>query len=111
MGVKQFPYHVVIKNVHPEKTFQLLSRHWIIVDGDGMLHRPFILVQWPLNLSCLGEQNEVEGPGVVGEQPILGPGESFNYTSHANLKTGRPPYWLSISLCKTNYHPLKPMGL
>ena len=47
---------------------QLLSRHWIITDGEGRVE-------------------EVRGPGVVGEQPILLPGESFDYTSGCPLPT------------------------
>jgi len=47
---------------------QLVSRHWIITDGDG-------------------EEREVRGPGVVGEQPLLEPGESFEYTSGCPLPT------------------------
>jgi ApaG protein len=37
----------------------------------------------------LGEVDEVKGPGVVGEQPVLGPGESFRYSSGAVLPTER----------------------
>ena len=47
---------------------QLLSRHWIITDATG-------------------HTEEVRGPGVVNEQPVLGPGESFQYTSRCPLKT------------------------
>ena len=47
---------------------QLVSRHWIITDG-------------------LGHTEEVTGPGVVGEQPVLAPGESFQYSSWCPLKT------------------------
>ena len=60
-------YHVTIENRGPE-TVQLLSRHWMITNARG-------------------ELNEVKGPGVVGEQPILEPGESFQYTSGAPLNT------------------------
>lgn len=49
-------------------TVQLISRHWIITDA-------------------LGRAEEVRGLGVVGEQPVLGPGESFEYTSGVPLKT------------------------
>ena len=49
-------------------TVQLISRHWIITDA-------------------LGEVEEVRGPGVVGKQPVLEPGESFEYTSWCQLKT------------------------
>jgi ApaG protein len=49
-------------------TVQLLSRYWIITDATG-------------------EVQEVRGPGVVGEQPILAPGQSFEYTSGCPLTT------------------------
>jgi ApaG protein len=49
-------------------TVQLKARHWRITDAHGKLQ-------------------EVRGPGVVGEQPILKPGESFNYTSGVPLTT------------------------
>ncbi len=60
-------YHVRIEN-RGSDTVQLLSRHWRITDADGRLE-------------------EVRGPGVVGEQPVLGPGESFEYTSGCPLRT------------------------
>lgn len=60
-------YRVVIENQGLE-TVQLLSRHWMITNARGDL-------------------NEVKGPGVVGEQPTLRPGESFEYTSGAPLNT------------------------
>ena len=62
-----FAYRVVIENVG-EQPAQLLDRHWIIVDS-------------------LGERREVRGPGVVGEQPSLDPGERFEYVSGAQLET------------------------
>ena len=51
-----------------EDTVTLLSRHWIITDGDG-------------------KTQEVRGEGVVGEQPTLAPGASFTYTSGCPLST------------------------
>ena len=60
-------YHVRIENQGSE-TVQLRRRHWRITDG-------------------LGRVQEVRGPGVVGEQPILGPGETFEYTSGTPLPT------------------------
>ncbi len=62
-----FGYRVRISNVGPE-TAQLLSREWIITDADGL-------------------EQKVSGPGVVGEQPILAPGELFEYTSFCPLTT------------------------
>jgi ApaG protein len=60
-------YHVRIENRGGE-TVQLRNRHWKITDGRGQVQ-------------------EVRGPGVVGEQPVLGPGESFEYTSGTPLPT------------------------
>ena len=62
-----FLYHISIEN-QGTATVQLLSRHWIITDGDGATE-------------------EVQGAGVVGEQPVLAPGESFEYTSRCPLGT------------------------
>src|SRR3984885_9125040 len=60
-------YRVTIENQGRE-TVQLLSRHWMITNARG-------------------ELTEVKGPGVVGEQPVLKPGESYQYTSGAPLNT------------------------
>ncbi len=62
-----FAYRVRISNVGTE-TAQLLSREWIITDATGY-------------------QQQVQGPGVVGEQPVLAPGETFEYTSFCPLST------------------------
>jgi ApaG protein len=62
-----FHYTVRISN-EGDDTVQLLSRHWIITDATGHVE-------------------EVRGPGVVGEQPVLAPGEAFQYTSGCLLKT------------------------
>ena len=62
-----FHYTVRITN-EGDETVQLLSRHWTIIDATG-------------------HAKEVEGPGVVGEQPVLAPGESFHYTSGCDLNT------------------------
>ena len=62
-----FYYTVRITN-ESDATVQLRSRHWIITDANGHIE-------------------EVRGPGVVGEQPVLAPGESFQYTSGCPLKT------------------------
>src|SRR5258708_22445104 len=62
-----FQYTVRITNQGAE-TVQLLSRHWIITDG-------------------VERAREVKGPGVIGEQPVLAPGESFKYSSWCPLKT------------------------
>lgn len=62
-----FTYHIRISNEGSERA-QLLSREWIISDADGQVER-------------------VKGPGVVGEQPVLDPGDAFEYTSFCPLKT------------------------
>ena len=62
-----FLYTVTIENRGAE-TVQLLARHWVITDGAGRVE-------------------QVRGPGVVGEQPVLGPGGSFRYTSGCPLRT------------------------
>jgi ApaG protein len=62
-----FTYTVKIRN-EGEAPAQLVARHWIITDANG-------------------EREEVQGDGVVGHQPYLGPGESFDYTSFCILKT------------------------
>jgi len=62
-----FAYRIRISNLG-EETVQLLSRHWIISDGEG-------------------NTEHVRGPGVVGEQPVLEPGGAFEYTSFCPLRT------------------------
>jgi len=62
-----FSYTVRIRNVGQE-TVQLISRHWIITDAEGRVE-------------------EVRGPGVVGQQPVLQPGQAFEYTSGCPLGT------------------------
>ena len=62
-----FEYTVRITNVG-QNTAQLVSRHWIITDA-------------------LDEITEVRGPGVVGQQPVLAAGQSFQYSSWCPLKT------------------------
>lgn len=62
-----FAYQVEIENLG-SYAVQLLSRHWVITNGEG-------------------EVDEVRGPGVVGQQPLLQPGESFSYTSGCPLDT------------------------
>ena len=62
-----FAYTITIENLS-EIPAQLLSRHWVITDANGKVQ-------------------EVSGDGVVGEQPKLGPGETFRYSSGAVLET------------------------
>ncbi|WP_235297754.1 Co2+/Mg2+ efflux protein ApaG [Portibacter marinus] len=60
-------YHIVIENQSNE-IVQLLSRHWYIVNA-------------------LGEVREVQGLGVIGKQPVIGPGERYEYDSWSPLDT------------------------
>jgi ApaG protein len=60
-------YTIEIEN-RGSNTVQLLNRHWVITDANG-------------------HQEEVRGPGVVGQQPVLPPGESFRYSSGCPLPT------------------------
>jgi ApaG protein len=62
-----FLYTITITN-ESQDTVQLLTRHWVITDGSGTVE-------------------EVRGPGVVGQQPVLAPGEAFSYTSGCPLGT------------------------
>lgn len=62
-----FAYHITIRNQGGE-TVQLISRHWVITNGEGKVE-------------------EVRAPGVVGYQPVLKPGEEFEYTSGCPLTT------------------------
>lgn len=60
-------YHIRIENQGPQPV-QLLTRHWIITDGRGV-------------------QQRVDGDGVVGEQPVIHPGKSYDYVSGCPLGT------------------------
>lgn len=62
-----FAYRISIEN-NSENTIQLLRRHWFIYDSEGSVR-------------------EIEGEGVVGQQPILESGESHQYVSGCNLKS------------------------
>jgi ApaG protein len=62
-----FHYTIRITN-EGDETVQLLGRHWFITDATG-------------------STEETKGPGVIGEQPVLAPGETFSYTSRTQLKT------------------------
>jgi ApaG protein len=62
-----FSYTVTIKNTGSTPA-KLLTRHWVITDGDGQVQ-------------------EVKGDGVIGEQPLLKPGEGFQYTSGTFMNT------------------------
>lgn len=60
-------YHVRLEN-HGKAVVQLLARHWKIVDGRGGIH-------------------EVRGQGVVGDMPVIAPGDSYDYVSGCPLDT------------------------
>ncbi|MCO4759845.1 Co2+/Mg2+ efflux protein ApaG [Pontibacterium sp.] len=62
-----FSYHITITN-HLDQPVQLLSRRWLIIDGNE-------------------HSQEVEGEGVVGEQPLIAPEDSYSYTSGTVLAT------------------------
>lgn len=62
-----FAYHVTITN-DGDETAQLVSREWVITDENGNVER-------------------VQGPGVVGETPVLEPGDTFEYSSFCPLPT------------------------
>ncbi len=66
-GPYAFAYTVTIRNVG-DVAAQLVARHWVITDADGRVE-------------------EVRGLAVVGHQPLLRPGESFEYTSGTRLAT------------------------
>jgi ApaG protein len=66
-GVYTFAYTITVTNVG-DVTSQLISRHWLITDAGGTTE-------------------EVKGLGVVGHQPLLKPGEAFQYTSGCRLRT------------------------
>ena len=66
-GLYGFSYTVTVTNTG-EVPAQLISRHWVISDANG-------------------HTEEVKGLGVVGQQPLLKPGESFQYTSGSRLRT------------------------
>ena len=66
-GRVAFAYTIAITNAGPESV-RLLSRYWLITDGNN-------------------EKKEVHGEGVIGEQPYIPSGDTFEYTSGAMLKT------------------------
>ncbi len=66
-GVWSFAYAITITNTG-EAAAQLISRHWVITDATGHVE-------------------EVKGLGVIGHQPLLQPGQSFEYTSGCRLRT------------------------
>ena len=71
-----FAYTVYIRNLG-ESAVQLLARHWIITDGNNTIR-------------------EIEGEGVVGEQPYILPGETYRYSSGAILSTKTAQWKVAI---------------
>lgn len=78
-----FVYHVTISN-EGEEPAKLLTRHWIITDANG-------------------EEQHVRGPGVIGEQPYLKPGDIFRYTSACPLAT-------PVGSMRGSYQMVRPSG-
>jgi len=78
-----FAYHITLSNTG-EIGAQLISRHWIIIDGNGV-------------------RSEVKGMGVIGEQPLIGPGESYQYSSGTVLET-------VVGTMQGSYHMLGERG-
>ena len=60
-------YNIIIEN-HSDTTIKILSRYWKIIDSSGLIH-------------------EITGDGVVGKNPVIFPGDLFEYTSFTNLHT------------------------
>jgi ApaG protein len=78
-----FLYTITITN-EGDETVQLVTRHWIITDGNDNVE-------------------EVKGPGVVGEQPVLQPGDAFTYTSGCSLRT-------PFGVMRGTYQMISPAG-
>jgi ApaG protein len=79
-----FAYTITVTNTG-DVTAQLVSRHWIITDAEHHVQ-------------------EVKGQGVVGKQPVLRPGESFEYTSGASIPT-------AVGTMRGSYHMVAEDGL
>jgi ApaG protein len=77
-----FAYRITITN-HNQFTVQLLRRQWYIFDSPG-------------------DRREVEGEGVVGQQPTISSGESFQYVSGCNLKSEMGKMWGQYEMLDTN---------
>ena len=77
-----FAYRISIIN-HNAFTVQLLRREWSIFDSSG-------------------EHRQVEGDGVVGQQPVLSSNENFQYVSGCNLKTEMGKMWGNYEMLNTN---------
>jgi ApaG protein len=85
-GEYLFAYQITIFN-HNNFPVKLLRRHWYIFDSNG-------------------EQREVEGEGVVGVQPLLQPGEQYQYVSSCNLRSDMGKMQGSYRMMNTDNHQL-----
>lgn len=79
-----FAYRITLEN-HNHFAIQLLRRQWYIFDSNG-------------------EYRQVEGEGVVGQQPILNPGESYQYISGCNLKSEMGKMWGFYTMADLSTH-------
>ena len=87
-----FAYTITIRNTGDEAV-RLLNRHWIITDGDNQVQ-------------------EVQGEGVIGKQPLIGPGESFSYTSGAVIDTAVGTMEGSYEMISASGRPfIAPIGI
>jgi ApaG protein len=77
-----FSYRVQIENCS-EEAVQLLSRKWLIMDANGFVRK-------------------VEGEGVIGEQPIIEPGETHQYSSSCDLNTDMGKMWGTYLMQRVN---------
>jgi ApaG protein len=78
-----YAYRILIENLG-RRTVMVASRHWVIIDTDG-------------------NREVVDGIGVVGEQPVLEPGESFEYTSFCPIRS-------SFGTMEGSFHVLDDQG-
>jgi ApaG protein len=87
-----FAYTITIRKTG-EEAVRLLNRHWIITDGDNQVQ-------------------EVQGEGVIGKQPLIGPGESFSYTSGAVIDTAVGTMEGSYEMISASGRPfIAPIGI
>jgi ApaG protein len=86
-----FAYRITLENHNPF-TVQLLRRQWYISDSNG-------------------DQREVEGEGVVGQQPVLTSGETFQYVSGCNLKSEIGKMWGYFQMLNLDTRELFPVEI
>lgn len=92
-GIFVFSYTITLANLGTEPV-QLLSRHWIITDGSGIVR-------------------EVKGEGVIGEQPVIAPGASYQYSSFSPMPTAvgnmRGSYLMKVVSSGEQFHAKIPL--